>query len=144
MIQRIQTIFLFLAALSFVGLFGLPFATSDAEMAGLFADKTYNVFDNPILIGLVIIGAILSVIAIFLFKKRKTQIKLGYGIITFAILTIIVAFLLVLQDTESELTSNINEGLGLGLPIFSIIFALLANRYIKKDDKLVRSMDRLR
>lgn len=144
MIQRIQTIFLFLVAASFGGLFGLPFAKSDTSMEGLFEDQIYNIFDNPILIGMVALGIILAIIAIFMYKNRKLQVKIVYGVITIAILTIIVAILLVLQDSESEITGNIQEGMGLGLPIFSIIFGFLANRYIKKDDKLVKSMDRLR
>ncbi len=144
MIQRIQTIFLFLAAASFGGLFGLPFAKSDVSMAGLFEDQVYNVFDNPILIGLVALGILLSIVAIFMFKNRKSQVKIVYGVITLAILTIIVAILLVFQDSESDISGNIQEGMGLGLPIFSIIFGFLANRFIKKDDKLVKSMDRLR
>ncbi|WP_235299151.1 DUF4293 domain-containing protein [Portibacter marinus] len=144
MIQRIQTIFLFLASACFFGLFGLPLATSETAMAGLFADRVYNIFDNPILIGVTCIGGVLALIAIFLFKNRPLQKKLGYGTLTLAILFIIVAIWLVVQDTESELTSNIDERLGLGLPLLAIFFVLFANRYIGKDEKLVKSMDRLR
>lgn len=144
MIQRIQSIFLVLASASFWGLFGLPFANSDAEMAGIFADKLYTIFDNPILIALTSLGGVLALVTVFLFKNRPLQKKLGYGVITLAVLIIVVALLLVLQDNTSDVTENINEGLGLGLPIFAIIFALFANRYISKDDKLVKSMDRLR
>ena len=144
MIQRIQSIFLFLASISFWGLFALPFANSDATMAGLFSDQIYNIFDNPILIALTAIGGVIALASIFIFKNRPLQRKLSYGIMTFAILIIVVAILLVLQDEPSDVTQNINEGLGLGLPIFSIIFTLFAIRYINKDDKLVKSMDRLR
>ncbi len=144
MIQRVQSIFLFLSSASFFGLFGLPLATSDSEMAGLFEDKVYNIFDNPILIGLTCLGGILALVAIFLFKNRPLQKKLGYGVLTLSILTMIVALLLVFQDDQSDLTSNINEQIGLGLPILVIIFTLLANRFIGKDEKLVKSMDRLR
>ncbi len=144
MIQRIQSIFLFLASASFWGLFALPIANSDTSMAGIFSDQLYTILDNPILIVLTCLGGVLALAAIFLFKNRPLQRKLGFGVITMAILTILVAILLVYQDTESVLDGNINEGFGLGLPVFAIIFALFANRYIKKDDKLVKSMDRLR
>ena len=144
MVQRIQSIFLFLSSASFFGLFGLPLATSEESMTGLFADQVYNIFDNPILIGITSLGGVLALVAIFLFKKRPLQIKLGYGVLTIAILLILVAGLLVFQDTSSELTSEIDERLGLVLPILAIIFVILANRFIKKDEKLVKSMDRLR
>ncbi len=144
MIQRIQSIFLFLTSISFWGLFGLPLANSDIEMAGLFSDQLYNIFDNPILIALATIGGILAIATIFLFKNRPLQKKLNYVNITLAILFIIVALLLVIQDTDSGVNGDISEGYGLGLPIFVIIFSLFTNRYINKDDKLVKSMDRLR
>jgi len=38
----------------------------------------------------------------------------------------------------------VNDGFGIYLPLIGIIMAVLANRFIKKDDKLVKSMDRLR
>ena len=144
MIQRIQTIFLLLSSVSFWGLFGLPFAKSGATMPGIFSDQLYNVFDNPILIALTVIGGLIALIAIFLFKNRPLQKKLNYGIITVSILLLAVALLLVLQDGTSESMASITEGFGLGLPVFAIIFSLFANRYIGKDDKLVKSMDRLR
>lgn len=144
MIQRIQSIFLFLASASFWGLFGLPFAKSEASMAGIFQDQLYNIFDNPILIALTALGGVLALIAIFLFKNRPLQRKLGFGIITMGILLIVVSLVLVLQDGQSDAIAAINEQFGLALPIMGIVFAAFANRYIKKDDKLVKSMDRLR
>ncbi|GLR16652.1 DUF4293 domain-containing protein [Portibacter lacus] len=144
MIQRIQTIFLFLASASFFGLFGVPLATSNDTMAGIFADKIYNIFDNPVLLGITIVGGLLALITIFLFKNRPLQKKLVYGVMTMGIIFIIVALLLVFQDNQSDLTANINEQFGIGLPILAILFGIFANRYIGKDDKLVKSMDRLR
>jgi hypothetical protein len=144
MIQRIQSLFLLLAGASFFGLFGLPMASSSISMEGIFSDQLYNLFDNPFLIGLCIIGGLMAIINIFLFKNRPLQKKIGYVVITMAILFIVAALLLVLQDDSSDVMGEINEGFGLGLPIFAIIFTLFANRYIGKDDKLVKSMDRLR
>ena len=120
MIQRIQTIFLLLSSVSFWGLFGLPFAKSGATMPGIFSDQLYNVFDNPILIALTVIGGLIALISIFLFKNRPLQKKLNYGIITVSILLIAVAVLLVLQDGKSESMASITEGFGLGLPVFAL------------------------
>ena len=52
-----------------------------------------------------------------------------------------VVGVLLSQDTAAQ-TAQL--GLGLGLPVLAIVFAALAYRNIKKDDKLVQSMDRLR
>ena len=144
MIQRIQSIFLLLASASFWGLFGLPFAKSDAQMEGLFEDQVYNLSDNVGLLIICILGGILALISIFMFKNRKLQLKLNMGTILLSIALIALIIVFMVMDSSSEIFKNVNEGLGLGLPVFAIIFALFANRYIKKDEKLVKSMDRLR
>ena len=48
MIQRIQSIFLFLAAAALLGLFGLPFASTEEPVtaSALFADQKYNILDH--------------------------------------------------------------------------------------------------
>ena len=73
MIQRIQTLFYLLAAGSFGSLFHFPFASTDATSTDVFSDKLYNVFDNPILMVLAGLGALLGLIALFMFKKRPLQ-----------------------------------------------------------------------
>lgn len=145
MLQRIQSIFLLLASGSFFALFGVDFASSSKPSEGLFSDQLYNVLDNPILIGLTALGGVIALISIFLFKNRPLQLRLGYILIIISILLALVAGLLVFNE-QSELAPNttIDDGLGIYLPLIALIGAILANRYIKKDSKLVKSMDRLR
>ena len=49
-----------------------------------------------------------------------------------------------MQDSNAMGSTTPNEELGLGLPVLSILFAAFAMRFINKDEKLVKSMDRLR
>lgn len=145
MIQRIQSVFYLLASIAFVALFYLPFANSDAPAAVMMSDQQYSVEDHLLLGGLTLFGAALSLVALFLFKNRPLQLRMGYAIIVLAIL-IVIAALLIFMNEASQYPDRIKitEGLGLGLPVFVVVFALLANRFVRKDENLVRSMDRLR
>lgn len=145
MIQRIQTIFLILAALVFAALFKVPFAISDKPSVQILADGVFDVTDHPVLMGLAIVGGLLALISIFQFRKRKVQLKLGYLIIVMAILLPVIAFLLFTSALpHAEPSIAVEDQIGLFLPLAAILFTAIANHYIKKDDKLVKSMDRLR
>lgn len=144
MIQRIQSIFFFIAAACFGGEFATSFAASSQSASGIFSDQVYNLTDH---IGLQIIaglGVLLAIATIFLFKNRDLQIKLGYGVATLAILLPIVAVLIYSNQMDGLGTIEIQDRLGLYLPIGMILFALLGVHFVKKDNKLVESMDRLR
>ena len=106
----------------------------------------YNIFDNPILLVLTTLAGLVALINIFMFKNRPLQLKLDYLVITLSILVPLVAFLLMFKSgSETNTTIEIQENyFGLGMPILAIIFSFLANKFIKKDTKLVKSMDRLR
>ena len=47
-------------------------------------------------------------------------------------------------NTSGEATAVSEKGVGIFLPVISIVFLVLANRAIKKDEDLVKSVDRLR
>ncbi|NET31911.1 MAG: DUF4293 domain-containing protein [Cyanothece sp. SIO1E1] len=143
MIQRIQSIFLLLAAIALLGLFGLPFASTAEPVAAsaLFADQKYNILDHTALSATFIAAAVISLLSIFLFNNRKLQMRLSLLAIAGAVAGLIVAGILYSQDTAGQ-TAQL--GVGFGLPVVSIILTFLAYRNIKKDDTLVKSMDRLR
>ncbi|MFZ1675959.1 MAG: DUF4293 domain-containing protein [Saprospiraceae bacterium] len=145
MIQRIQSLFLILTVGVFGVLFKLPFATSDKASAQFLADKVFDITDHPALLGLAILGAVLALVSIFMFKNRKLQLRLGYLIIIMAILLPTVAFLLFTKESASiDPSVQVFDQVGMFLPLGAILFASLANYFIRKDDKLVKSMDRLR
>ena len=145
MIQRVQSLFYLLAALCFGGLFKFPFATSEVAIPQYLNDMSYNVMDHGILTGLAGLGLVASIVAIFIFKQRVLQLRLGYMVIILSILIPLVAFLLIYNEkTAVNDVNQINDSFGLYLPVLALIFGVLANKFVKKDDKLVKSMDRLR
>ncbi len=144
MIQRIQSLFLLLSSAAFWTEFALPFATTDVASPGVLSDLVYNIHDSPVLIGLAVIGGLATLGAIFLFNNRSLQNRLSYLGIVMAILLPLVTFLLIYNERTGDALGTINDGLGIYPPIVALIFAVLAGRAIGKDDKLVRSMDRLR
>jgi peptidoglycan/LPS O-acetylase OafA/YrhL len=145
MIQRIQTIFLILAACSFGALFLFPFATSDVSAAHFLADKVYGIQDHLALLSISIFLIGVSVFTIFLFRNRKLQRRLVYLIIILSLGLGIAAYILLKMDTgETLLSAGIHGKPGILLPLAGMIFCFLAGYFIGKDDKLVKSMDRLR
>jgi Mn2+/Fe2+ NRAMP family transporter len=145
MIQRIQSIFLFLASLAFGGQFATDFATSSAAIPSLMADKIYEIQDNPLLLGITALGILIPLVAIFLYNNRPLQSKLAIVTLILGIFLPAVAFLLIYNERTAMPTGvAIEDGIGAYIPLISIISAYLASKYISKDEKLVRSSDRLR
>jgi len=120
MIQRIQTIYLALAAACAFGLFGLPFATSaqSADATSLFADGIYNINDHVALLALFCGAGALALISIFLFNNRKQQLLMGRFAIIANVIGIILVLVFLFQDgsTTGEAT-DVQEQLGVGLLI---------------------------
>ena len=146
MIQRIQTIYLALAAACAFGLFALPFAKSEVakEPDSLFYDGIYDINDNTALLILFCVAGAMALISIFLFKNRKQQLLLGRFAIIANILGIVLVLWFIYQDGAFG-GQEVQEQLGVGLPILFLVFGFLALRNIQKDEKLVRSSyDRLR
>ena len=146
MIQRIQSLLLFLGALAVFGLFKLPFGVASPSIAtsNLFADGIFNIHDHVALLGFFTLAGLLAFVAIFLFKNRPLQKVLSRVSIIANIIGAILVVIFFMQDATNMGSAEPSEGMGLGLPILSIIFTLFAIRFINKDENLVQSMDRLR
>ena len=150
MIQRIQSVFLLLAAAAALGQFALPYLT--APMSGTLYmavpalnDGQLNPIDNIGLLGLTLMTSLLSLIAIFLFRNRSLQGKLtGGAAIVSALLLVLAAFTTKQTLDAVPATEVVHWSAGLSLPVLAVLFQWLAFRKIGKDEKLVRSMDRLR
>ncbi len=148
--QRIQTIFLILASGSCWSLFleplGLAGASGNlASVQGTpLADGILHLLEQPALIALSALAGISSLIAVFLFKNRKVQIRVTQlaVVLAFALLVAVLAFFYV--DFKKITGASYVFQPGLLLPVASIITGVLAIFNIRKDDKIVRSMDRLR
>jgi hypothetical protein len=144
MIQRIQSVYLLLATLLSSGMIFVFSLWIDSEGIEFFAMDSFS-SQNTMLISmsaLFFVSALLTFIAIFQYKNRKLQFVLGRLsiLINFILLGILVYFT---QNLSGEI--NVSEkGIGLLIPIISIVFIALANKAIKKDEELVKSVDRLR
>lgn len=144
MIQRIQSIFLLLSSASFWSLFALPFATSNKASGQIYNNMALDINDHIGLLILAILGGIVALGAIFLFNNRKLQSNLASLVALLALVTIgFVGWLYFTAQSISPALAT-TFGIGSAMPVVSFITGLLANFSIKKDDKLVKSMDRLR
>lgn len=143
MIQRIQSIFLLLASVATFGFFGADAADTPAPVPAseLFADGSYSLLDDPVLIGLFALAGALFLADIFLFRNRKLQVTLSR--VALLLLVIGLAYGGYRWYADSAAASA-EPDFGLILPLVSLVFGVLAGRYILKDEKLVRSADRLR
>ncbi|WP_159021561.1 DUF4293 domain-containing protein [Formosa sp. L2A11] len=136
MIQRIQTIYLLLTAIVSGGLIFVFNLWADTEGHLVFAK------DNIMCLAVFLGSALLALVSIFLYSNRKLQFVLGR-------LNIISNFFLIVffvyQSLNISGETNVSEkGIGMFLPIISIVLLVLANKAIKKDEDLVKSVDRLR
>jgi len=144
MIQRIQSIYLLIATVLSGGLI-FPLNLWITEQGTEFYALDSLSSDNLVLASVFVLfmaSSLLTLITIFQFKKRQLQFVLGR-------LTILINFILVgilvyfAQNLSGEMQVS-EKGIGLLIPIFTIVFVALANKAIKKDEELVKSVDRLR
>jgi hypothetical protein len=147
MIQRIQSLWLFIAALLNAGM--LLFNLYSAHIMVNGADTVTNMRINGpnefllLLLGLVIM--IVPLVAIFMFKNRKKQKSIVVFSIV-AVIAFIATLLMHVANFNNQTPAPANGGYSVGavLPVISIIFLVMAIRGINKDEKLVKSLDRLR
>ena len=136
MIQRIQTLYLLFAAIVSAGLIFIFHLWTNSQDVPVYANDEY------FYLGLFLGSALLSLIAIFNFKNRKLQFVLGrLNIILNFILLGFFVYQLLIPPGESNISE---KGVGIFIPILSIVLLVLANKAIKKDEDLVKSVDRLR
>ena len=150
MLQRIQTIYLILAGIFISLTFYFSFATySISNELKPFTSLGFNPFGQNIeifpLYILVIISSLLIAISIISFKNRKRQIFINtanYFVLLALMVLVFINFNVFepLQDTDID----ISYGASLFFPIVSFVLVLMANRAVKNDEKLIKSMDRIR
>ncbi len=137
MIQRIQTLYL-LGALIVTGV--LPFVF---KLWRLSTKVDFYFMQNQIYIVLFGLSTTLSLLGILVYNKRQNQFVIGRLNI---ILNLILLGLFVYRslNISGETPAVSEKGIGMFLPIVAIVLLVLANKAIKKDEDLVKSVDRLR
>ncbi|MDR3693169.1 DUF4293 domain-containing protein [Mucilaginibacter sp.] len=155
MLQRIQSIYLLLAGLAIYALFLFPFVHNvlvdgkpvTISVTGVFQDVNGQYVHTRFFTALTAATAIIGLIPlaiIFLYKNRKQQIALCYS----AILVNFGFSFWMAQAVKGVMGSieidTHNWGIGLLLSSVSILFIVFALKAIQRDEKLVKSADRLR
>lgn len=150
MIQRIQTIYLLGVTVLVTLCFFIPSAelTSHAAQTVSFSMletiKTSSGKEiNEILAFITGVSIGIAFGSIFLYKKRKSQLRICLLLIAILLIVEALAFIEI-QQLKKELGMMVSYQLPFIFPIVSAILSYLAYRGIKKDEELVQSYDRLR
>ena len=147
MIQRIQSIFLLIAVVALSVQFITPLTKSSVQDMGYYQDGILYTKEYLPALLLLTLSAILIAGTIFLFKNRKTQklVLISGLVMVFAtILFSLYSFYLPTQTLIETQHAVLTPGAGIFMPVIELISLILAYRGIVKDDKIVKSMDRLR
>jgi hypothetical protein len=148
MIQRIQSVYLLLvavlmAAAAFSPLFEL---TGKETVASSSLGIQPLIVQHPtwVVVSLAVLSALLALVNIFLYKKRKLQMKVG-TLTSLLILFFYVAVFIYFSDctAKDELVFSSFQ-FGIFLPLIALVLNVLAILKIKKDENLVKSSDRIR
>lgn len=154
MIQRIQSLWFFLATVTFYALFLFAYvhvphngAARALKVSGVYENLNGQVVATEQFLGLTIATALIGALpffAIFMFNDRKKQIAIAYV----AIVAVLGHFFWMYRTTKEVIgdfqLQPENYGVGIFLPSITILFLIFAIKGIRKDEKLIKSADRLR
>ncbi|QJX46860.1 DUF4293 domain-containing protein [Hymenobacter taeanensis] len=158
MIQRIQSVFLLLLSLAMLSVLFLPIWSKTDPVSGQTLVMTafqlaYENTDAGMSVSmstwpvaaLAAASTLVALFEIFQFRNRFTQLKLGMVNFLLIVATIGAGFYF---SSLGEQMLNVKMPgtfqAGFYLPTLALLLNLLANRFIRRDEQLVRSMDRLR
>ncbi|SHI43095.1 protein of unknown function [Hymenobacter daecheongensis DSM 21074] len=158
MIQRIQSVFLLLLALAMLSVLFLPLWSkldplSNQELVLTATKLTYAHADagmsvptpTYIIAVLAVASAAVALFEIFQFRNRFLQLKLG--ILNFLLIVATIGASFYFSGVGEKMLNIKIPGTfeaGFYLPTLALMLNLLANRFIRRDEQLVRSIDRLR
>ncbi len=162
MIQRIQSVFLLLVIVSLICLLFFPlwekvdFTASEVATMDAISLKFEQISDGEertliteMKVYFILIPAFLACLvagySIFQYKNRLRQIQLG-ALNSFLIAATLGMMMYYILKAEKMLAlqQQGNYLFGFYLPVAALLFNLLANRFIRRDESLVRSADRIR
>jgi hypothetical protein len=159
MIQRIQSVFLFLVAVAMILVVIFPiWQQVNLEQTQMMTLNAWNLFivdldtnqiidsKNKIFIAiLAIISAAIALFSIFQYKNRTKQMFLN--MINSFVMVVNLGLIIWTSHQANEVINPDASGefvIGFWAIFAGMILNLLANRFIRKDEMLVRSVDRIR
>jgi hypothetical protein len=138
MIQRIQSVWLLLASIFDAITFRFPFYVGDWQKDTIPDTVDLNAQSTSILTILTVLTGILAFVNIFLFSNRKLQLRLTYLGLILSVVLLLLYFLEIGHFNSGDMALWC-------LFYFAVfVFYLLAARGIRHDQKLIKSLDRLR
>lgn len=161
MIQRIQSVFLAIVAITmltsiFMTTWNKSLVTETIQMTASLTPMELTVTQNgetevTNTIYILIISALSAVVAtvsLFSYKNRMKQMKLNFfnTLLIGAVVIINAVFLYLFPEIDKEMKAQLKSGFELAffLPFVALIFNNMSTKFIRKDEQLVRSVDRLR
>lgn len=156
MIQRVQSLYLFIVSIMMLLMFFFPIAGyyGDFEtlkftllsVENLIPDSTigFSPYTSYPLLLFVVGIFIMSVAIITLYKYRLRQMKLIKIVILLNVILIIGIFIVYSRWLKSVSVGGESFDTAAFFPLISLVFLILAYRGVHKDEKLIRSADRLR
>jgi hypothetical protein len=155
MLQRLQSIYLLVAGLILAALYIFPLVHNvpvNGKLLNVMVTGTYEIVNGQTVgiqqfTALTVANAFVALIPlaiIFSYKNRKQQINLCYGA-----MLIIIAYSYWVSQTVKNIIDGAyltmsNYGIGIVLLSLSLFLIVLAQKAIQRDEKLVKSADRLR
>ena len=154
MIQRIQTVFLFLTIIALAAFNMFPYWQTIAEQGAesillmsygfISADKVGALPELSLYVlvaGISALAMIIVIVEIFQFKNRILQLKLAIAnSLLMSVNLVVMTYLIITLQKEY----HGSFGIGIFIYALAMILNILARRFIQKDENLVRSVDRLR
>lgn len=162
MIQRVQSIFLLVAAIIMISVLFLPiwgeadieaqevinlnaFEIEYVEVDDAGTETIISEYDTWWISVVAVLSAVVALFSIFQFRNRLRQIQLG------ALNSLLMGGTIGLSyyySYKGDMMLNPDEPgnyfIGFYIMVGALLFNSLANRFIRKDEKLVRNADRIR
>lgn len=156
MIQRIQSVYLLIAAISMALLFAFPVAWYYGT-SNTIEFFTYRIIDHipgneplfstaffiPLML-LMFVNMLLPLFIIFDYKRLMRQISFIRLNIFLLMVMIALIFFFYSNQLSKLLAVEADFSFGVFLPLIAMVFSFMAMRAVQLDLKLLRSVDRLR
>ncbi len=141
MIQRIQSVWLLLAGIAGLLTYKLPL------WEGILQDNSVKSFIGPeslLLFAVIIATCLLGFVTIFLYKNRSLQKNLAFVGMVLSIAIIAMEYFIVEDFKSLQNFKTSAWKFGAIMPGLMLVFFLMAYQGIRRDEKMIKSLERLR
>ena len=157
MLQRIQTLFLAIVVVGMVGMISLPIwgkvavdATQSVQLTAL--RLTHTTGSSSMITPtwyLALLGALIAGVALFaIFQYKNRLLQSGLCAVNSILMTIIMGLVMYFIFGKAKKLFDVSASGDFSFGFYSLIVAMLANvlanRFIRRDEKFVRSQERMR